>query len=57
MAFAAALGMSAVDFVAVAEDTPVVGAVAADRGEFRRYNEGEELIEPLDRGGEPNIRA
>jgi hypothetical protein len=40
-----------VDFVAVAEDTPVAATAATGRGEFKRQNDGKELIEALDRDG------
>ena len=41
--FAAAVDTSGVDFMAVAEDTPVAGTVDAGRGEFiARYNDGRE---------------
>ena len=46
-----AVDMSAVEFVAVAEDAPVAATVATGRGELDAKNEGEELIEPLDREG------
>jgi len=54
----AAVDMSAVEFVAVAEDTlavvedtPVVATVVTGRGALNAKNEGKALIEPLDGDG------
>jgi len=40
-----------VDFVAVAEDTPVAATVAAGRAELNAKTRGKGWIKPLDRDG------
>jgi hypothetical protein len=53
----AAVDTSAVDFVEVAQDTPVVAIMATGRVELKRQNEGNELIEALDRQGSINLKT
>ena len=53
----AAVDTSAVDFVEVAQGTPVVAIMATGRVELKRQNEGTELIEALDRQGSINLKT
>ena len=53
----AAVDTSAVDFAEGAQDTPVGAIMATGRVELKRQNEGNELIEALDRQGSINLKT